>query len=76
MKTRIYKFKNGSLIQFRLSSNNDLPDPDDDYDDDEPEDEICGYECMCCGTTFDEEDCSEGDPCPVCGAMALSAIYF
>lgn len=48
-------------------------DPDDDEIDD---DEICGYECLCCGTTWDEEDCSEVDPCPACGAMALSPIYF
>jgi len=49
---------------------------EEDYEDNEPEDEICGYECLGCGTTWDEEDCSEGDPCPACGAIALSPIYF
>lgn len=44
-------------------------------EDDEPESEIYGYECLGCGTTFAEDEVSEGDYCPVCGGMCLSALY-
>lgn len=49
------------------------PDYDDnlDYEDDEPEDEICGYYCLCCGHT--QEDDFE---CEVCMSNALDPIYF
>lgn len=69
MKKRIYKFKNGSIIQFKLS-NKDLPDPDDDQNKDE-EDEICGYYCLCCGNVQDDDF-----ECNVCTSNALDPIYF
>ena len=49
------------------------PNYDDglDYEDDEPEDEICGYYCLCCGNIQDQEDF-----CEVCNAIALDPIYF
>jgi len=45
----------------------DCNDDDSDYD----EDEICGYYCLCCGHT--QED---NDECEICMSNALDEIYF
>lgn len=48
-------------------------DDDSDYDED---DEIYGYECIACNCTFDEDEVSPSDSCPVCGAHAIDTLYF
>ena len=55
-------------------SREDFMDYDDDndfYDDDE----ICGYRCICCGSTVGPDEC-DGEECPCCMANALVEIYF
>lgn len=46
-------------------------DDDLDYEDDEPEDEICGYYCLCCGHTQENDY-----ECEVCMSNALDPIHF
>lgn len=46
-------------------------DSDDDLHDEDPEDEICGYYCLCCGNIQDDPS-----QCEVCNAIALDPIYF
>ncbi|HMQ79192.1 MAG TPA: hypothetical protein PKE39_04405 [Ignavibacteria bacterium] len=56
----------------------DFMDYDEDidfYDDDEDEEEICGYHCLCCGSTVGPDEC-DGEDCPHCMSNALDEIYF
>jgi len=46
-----------------------------EFDDEEEENEIIGYECLCCGSDFDVYEC-DGDTCPICTGSSLSALYF
>lgn len=50
-------------------------DEDIDFYDDDDDEEICGYVCLCCGSTLSPEDC-DGDDCPYCMSNALDEIYF
>ncbi len=62
-------------------SNMNKPDQEDfiEYEDDrdsyEDDDEICGYHCLCCNSTFGTDEC-DGDDCPRCMSNALDEIYF
>ncbi len=57
----------------------DYCDFDEDFDfyDDDDDDEICGYHCLCCGSTIAPNEVNVfGNTCPHCTSSALEEIYF
>ena len=52
-------------------------DEDIDYFDDDDDEEVCGYHCLCCGSTIAPHEVDEfGNRCPRCTSSALDKIYF
>jgi len=47
----------------------------DENEETDEESEVFGYECLCCGESFDDEEIY-GGICPTCGACSLDAMWF